>query len=164
MIETRARPLSKPKPAVETTRAKLDELNLLGLAVLFAPAGIGKTTTIVTAAGATGWTPYLCQEPREPLNADWPQLATPSEALDEANVPGKRFLLDSLRGVLFSGGAGATLKGGVSASALLWLTDFHNELVNTDRFCLATVNPVYEDPDMVAVVRNTIAGSVGALL
>ena len=56
------------------------------------------------------------------------------------------------------------MKGGISASALLWLTDFHNDLVSNGRFCLATVNPVYEDVDMVTVVRNTIAGSVGALL
>ena len=165
MFDTRTiRPRKTPSAERSNTKVEenleLKDIHLRGLAVYFAPAGIGKTRSLEVMRVSTNWPTFLLDEPVEPINEHWQRLATVQDLFD---VDEPCMLVDSLRGVLFGGGAGATLKGGISASALLRLTELHNHLVDTERFCAATINPVYEEGELVTVVRNTIAGSIGTL-
>ena len=159
---------------------------LRGLIVLFGPASAGKTTSLLRLR-EHGVETYLYDEPREPMNADWPLLPTEpvartsidedGELIDSTEVdPDGAVLIDelpsfcavdSLRTLMFSA-SGAALKGGISAGALLPLTRLHNALWESEKAILATINPVYEDQEAnssnLALALGLISGSVGGVL
>ena len=167
-----------------TTRSH--SLELRGLIVLFGPASAGKTTSLLKLR-EHGIETFLYDEPREPMNLDWPLLPTeptvrttvdedgePIES-EEADPDGAVLIddlpafcaVDSLRTLMFSA-PGAALKGGISAGALLPLTRLHNALWESEKAMLATINPVYEDQEAsasnLALALGLISGSVGGVL
>lgn len=155
---------------------------LLGLVVLFGPAGCGKTWVLQQLDARLGMPIHRLLEPAEPSTAGWPEAAlhpttqTDGEGrvrklppldqpLDLEQLPPVS-AMDSLRALLYNA-PGSALKGGLSGGALLLLTHIHNQLVAAEKGLIATINPVYtaeSGRDQYSTARELISGSVGGLV